>query len=359
MRTVHVVVPAGIDDPARPSGGNHYDRRLCAGLIEQGWLVLEHRLPGSWPVPGPAAQRACGRALAGIPDRSLVLVDGLIASSLPAVLVPEAQRLELVVLVHLPLGAAQTGGEAWTAEWAVLNSAALVIATSRWTSRWLLAQYRLPPERVSVAEPGVDAAGLAAGTPGGGQLLCVGAVSMIKGHDVLMAALAGIADLAWRCDLVGALDTDPVLVARLRDRARAAGITPRVHFVGPLVGAALQAAYAAADVLVLASRTETYGMVVTEALAHGLPVIATGVGGVPETLGHHGQAERPGLLVPPADPPALGAALSAWLGDAGLRSRLRSAARERRRALPRWATTAALVSHALGAAAESERGARR
>ena len=103
-----------------------------------------------------------------------------------------------------------------------------------------------------------------------------------------------------------------------------------MRFTGPRTGADLAAAYAAADVLVLASRGETYGMVVTEALARGLPVIATAVGGLPEALGRGPGGDLPGLLVPPDDPAALAAALRRWLGEPDLRQRLRQSAAERR-----------------------------
>jgi glycosyltransferase involved in cell wall biosynthesis len=123
----------------------------------------------------------------------------------------------------------------------------------------------------------------------------------------------------------------------------------RVQFVGTRTGPDLDRAYAAADLLVLASHAETYGMVVTEALARGLPVIATDVGGVAEALGH----PRPGLLVAPGDPAALGAALRRWLEDGELRDRLRRAARGRRGSLRTWAATSAEVASALAAAAAS------
>ena len=92
-------------------------------------------------------------------------------------------------------------------------------------------------------------------------------------------------------------------------------------------------------------------MVVTEALAHGLPVVATEVGGVPEALGHGADGVRPGLLVPPGEPAALGAALRAWLGDAELRLRLRRAAGERRASLSGWSTTASVLAGVLAEAA--------
>ena len=129
-----------------------------------------------------------------------------------------------------------------------------------------------------------------------------------------------------------------------------AGLDDRVHLAGPRTGAALQHSYAAADLVVLASRAETYGMVVTEALARGVPVLAADVGGVAEALGHAAHGIRPGLLVPPGDPAALGDALRAWLGDAELRSRLRRAARERRGSLAGWSTTATVIAGVLAGA---------
>ena len=106
-----------------------------------------------------------------------------------------------------------------------------------------------------------------------------------KGHDVLLDALATVTDLSWRCACVGSLDRDPAFADALRRRVRDGGLADRVCFPGPRTGADLDRSYAAADLLVLASRAETYGMVVTEALARGLPVVATDVGGVPEALG--------------------------------------------------------------------------
>ena len=114
-----------------------------------------------------------------------------------------------------------------------------------------------------------------------------------------------------------------------------------------MTGADLGRRYAAADLMVLASRAETYGMVIIEALARGVPVITTEVGGIPEALGHGADGIRPGLLVAPEDPPALAAALRAWLTDAELRRRLRQAAYARRKTLPRWSNTTAILADVL------------
>jgi glycosyltransferase involved in cell wall biosynthesis len=201
---------------------------------------------------------------------------------------------------------------------------------------------------VQVVRPGVDAACLGTGTPAGGQLLCVAAVTPVKGHDLLVTALAQVADLAWDCTCVGALDLDPGFVDRVRGLAEAGVIGDRVHFTGPLTGADLDRAYAGADLLVLASRAESFGMVATEALARGLPVVAPSVGGLPEALGRARDGTVPGLLVALEDARALGAALRGWLTDDALRDRLRAAARDRRSSLPTWADTGRALSRALG-----------
>jgi len=346
----HVVVLEGIDDTARPSGGNTYDRRVCRGLAALGWTVHEHAVPGPWPAADAEGRAALARTVGRIPDGATVLLDGLIASTAPEVLVPHAARLRQVVLVHMPLGHRPPDGEAGATrarERAVLAAAAAVVTTSAWTRRRLGELYGLPADRVHVAEPGVDGAGLAPGTAAGDALLCVAAVTPDKGHDVLLDALATATDLSWRCACVGSLDRDRAFAETVRRRARDRRIGDRVRFAGARTGPDLDRAYAAADLLLLPSRAETYGMVVTEALARGVPVLAADVGGVTEALGHGQDGDRPGLLVPPGDHAALGAALRAWLTDAGLRGRLRRAARERRTSLRGWPATSAVLAGVL------------
>jgi glycosyltransferase involved in cell wall biosynthesis len=177
-----------------------------------------------------------------------------------------------------------------------------------------------------------------------------------KGHDVLIEALATLTDLPWTCVCVGATDRAPDHVERLRRLTRSYGLGERVRFVGPRTGADLASAYAAADLLVLPSRAETYGMVVTEALARGLPVVASAVGGVPEALsGVPGSLRRtargdlPGALVPAGDPVALAGALGGWLREPRTRRWMRDAALDRRAGLPGWDATARSVADVVGA----------
>jgi glycosyltransferase involved in cell wall biosynthesis len=350
VTSVHLVVPSGIDDPARPSGGNTYDRRIGHELAATGWSVHEHVAPGPWPNPDVAAREDLAAVISGIPDGAVVLVDGLVGSPSADVLVPHAGRLRLVVLVHMPLGVGASDDPIEASERALLSAATAVVTTSQWTRHRLLDLYALRPDRLHVAEPGVDPAALATGTAGGGRLLCVAAVTPVKGHDLLLAALATVKDLIWRCVCVGALDRDACFAETVRRQAWDTGIGDRVEFVGPRVGDDLDLAYAASDLLVVGSRAETYAMVVTEALARGLPVVAASVGGLPEALGEAPDGSRPGLLATPEDPQALGAALRRWLVDEDLRGRLRQAARKRRTGLPDWSATTGRVARALTAA---------
>ena len=351
MTAVHMVVPEGIDDPTRPSGGNTFDRRVRCGLAAAGWTVHVHEVPGSWPRPDAASYAALAGTVSRIPDGAVVLLDGLVSSPAPEVLVPLAGRLRLVALVHMPLGQGTTHDGVRDREGAVLSAARSVVTTSAWARRVLLELYPLRGDSVHVAEPGADAADLAPGTATAGALLSVAAVIPGKGHDVLLDALAMLAGFRWHCLCVGSLERDPAFAEGLRRRVLDGGMDGRVHFTGPQTGVDLDRSYGASDLLVLPSRGETYGMVVTEALGRGLPVVATEVGGVPEAMGHGSDGTRPGLLVAPDDPAALCDALRAWLLDADLRRRLRRAARERRASLAGWSKTTSVVAGVLAGAA--------
>ncbi|MDQ7903978.1 glycosyltransferase family 4 protein [Phytohabitans sp. ZYX-F-186] len=345
MTELHVVVPAGVDDPAVPSGGNRYDRRACEGLAALGWHVVEHPVDGGWPRPAAAQVTRLAATLAAVPDGALILLDGLVACAAPEVVVPACARLRLAVLVHLPLVDEAGDADLDARERETLRAAAAVVATSEGAARRLAALHGL--DGVRVATPGVDPAPLSPASAAGSRLLCVAAVTPRKAQDVLLSALTSLTELDWTCAFVGALDRDPVYTARVT--ATAGELGDRVNFAGPLVGADLDARYAEADLLVLPSHAETYGMVVTEALARGVPVLAAEVGGVPEALGWAPARVQPGMLVPPGDPAALADALRRWLTQPEVRVNLRAAAAARRSTLDGWGATARALAGALDA----------
>jgi glycosyltransferase involved in cell wall biosynthesis len=324
-----------VEDPALVSGGDVYDRRMIDGLRALGLDVRDAQVPGTWPRPDAAARFALDRVL-GAGDGA-VLLDGLVACGVPEVVVPHAARRPLAVLVHLPLTEEQPDLD--ERERAVLHAADVVIGTSPWTARRLRARHGLAA--VEVAAPGVDPAPIAPGTDGAHRLLCLGAVTPTKGQDVLVAALAALDGIPWTCDLVGPVGRAPDFVADLRAAVARHGLTDRLRIPGPLAGVDLDETWRATDLLVAPSRVETYGMVVTEALARGIPVVASAVGGLPETLGDGG------VLTPAEDVPALVAALRRWFADQEHRAGRRISARSQRCRLTRWTQTSRRVRQAL------------
>jgi glycosyltransferase involved in cell wall biosynthesis len=348
---VHVVVPEGFDNPGHPTGGNIYDQRVCAGLAEAGWEVLVRAVAAAWPVPDPGARTELARIISAIPDHEITLIDGLIASPTSAQLLPHAGRIRMTVLLHMPLATAldtSHDADARHSERVVLRAAAGVVVTSEWTRQQVLTRYSIPSGRVHVARPGVDRVA-APPRPVRGHLMCVGAVGRHKGQDLLIEALAELGELEWQCVLAGPLDRDPDFVGQLQARITGLGYGHRVRLAGVLTAAELSHAYSTADLLVAPSRSETYGMAVTEALAHGLPVVAAAVGGLPEALGSGADGTCPGRLIPPCDPAALAAAIGDWLGDERYRHRLRAAALERRSSLTGWELTTRQIGNALSA----------
>lgn len=332
--TPYLVVPGDVDDPTRPSGGNAYDRRVRDGLGAEQIAV-----DGTWPRPDTAARAALDRALAALPDGATVLLDGLVACGVPETVERHAARLDLVVLVHLPLGDELGAGDLAPLEHRALHAARAVVATSPWTARRLRDLHGL--DHVPVAVPGVDPAPLARGTDGATRLLCVGSITPTKGQDLLVDALGAVAARPFTCDLVGPLTRDPEHVATVRAAISLHGLDGRVRLVGPLAGPELDAAYAATDLLVLPSRVEAYGMVVTEALARGVPVLAADTGGVRDAL------DGGGRLVPRRDAAALAAALRCWLTDPALRTGMRADALARRGRLDGWEVTSRCLAQVL------------
>ncbi len=331
MTQVDLALPGRLD---RRTGGTIYDRRIVEGLRALGWRVTVHEMAGAYPGVDAAARDAAAavRAAAGRP----LVVDGL---ALPAFgLDAGAPAAGVIALVHHPL-AEETGlapdlaERLRVAERAALARVDGIIVTSPFTARALRRDYGVAPERVTAVPPGVDPLPQGNGTrqPGPVRLLSVAAVVPRKGHDLLVAALAGMADLDWELTCIGATDRDPDLMAEIAARVAAAGLGDRGRFAGEVDEAALADARRSADLFVHPAHYEGYGMALAEALRAGLPVIAAAGGAVAETV-----PEAAGLLVPPGDGPALAAALRRAVADPGLRRRLALGAAAAGAALPDW-----------------------
>jgi glycosyltransferase involved in cell wall biosynthesis len=340
-----LVVPGRLD--AR-TGGSLYNRHMADALRRRGWLVDVRELRGNYPRPDAAALDEAARTLAALPSGVMVVVDGMALSAMPDIVEGESSRLCIVALVHLPIAADvelddHTAARFEASERRALEASRLVVVTGEATIP-LLARYALPADRVVVVEPGTHPASLARGSVGTTlQLLCVATITPGKGHDVLVRALAACGARAdWRLTCAGSLTRDRATAAHVRALVAELGLEDRVSFVGDLDAGALERCYDAADLFVLATRQETFGMAVAEALAHGLPVVSTGTGAIPTLVG-----QQAGLLAPPGDVSALTEALARAIGDADLRARLAAGARHVRERLPTWDHAAGRMAAAL------------
>jgi glycosyltransferase involved in cell wall biosynthesis len=344
MKSIAFVVPGRL---CERTGGYLYDRRVVDGLRQRGWAVDVLELDASFPYPTPAAMEHAGRALAAVRNGSIAIIDSLALGAMSELVVQQASRLRIVALVHLPLAATSDLDPATAArfdegEHRALRAAALVIVTGKATLP-RIARHELDPSRVIVAEPGTDRAPLARGSNGHPlELLSVATLNPEKGHERLLQALSEVRNVEWRLTCAGSLTRHPATTDRVRNALARLGLEDRVSLGGDLDGPALEACYDRADLFVLATRQETYGMAVAEAVAHGLPVVATMTGAIPELLG-----DGAGLLVPVGDTPALVEALSRVLTDGGLRARLAEGARRMRDRLPTWDDTSDRISAAL------------
>src|SRR5262249_9289704 len=258
--------------------------------------------------------------------------------ALPDEVAPHASRLAIVALVHHPL-ALETGLDARHAaalddsERRALRAARHVVVTSRGTAS-ALAGYDVAAGRISVVEPGTDPAPLASRheprhEPDVVSLLCVATLTPRKGYELLFDALASVRCRNWRLRCAGSLDRDPATAARLRARLHDATLADRVQFLGDLDTARLAVEYDRADVFVLATLYEGYGMAVAEALARGLPVVSTATGAIADLVGTDA-----GVVVAPGDAAALTDALTQVIADTDLRERLAAGARRVRDRLP-------------------------
>jgi len=329
------------------TGGYGYDRKIIDGLRARGWSVSVSRLDDSFPRPTPDARRVTARFLADLPDAALVLVDGLAFGAMADEAERQQERLRFVALVHHPL-AAETGLEADAVDTLIgserraLATTRRVIVTSRATAQ-SLDSYGVPRGRVTVVEPGTERAPLARGSKDGIlRLLCVATLVPRKGHATLMQALAVLGDRKWRLTCVGSLDRDPETTAKIRALVAASGLEDRVEFAGELDELALAVHYDQSDLFVLPTFYEGYGMAVAEALARGLPVIATPTGAIPDLV-----SDGAGVLVRPGDSKALAAELRDVFDHPDWRQRLTDGARRARHRLPTWKQAVDAMAAAL------------
>jgi glycosyltransferase involved in cell wall biosynthesis len=344
---VYFAVPGDIE--AR-TGGSVYDRKVIDALREDGWRVELLTWPASFPFPSEACRDEAEDSLAAVPDDSLVMIDGLALGVLSGLARREAQRLRLVGLVHHPL-ALETGldpdqaGIMAASERDALACCRAVIVTSETTAAIVEAAFGVPGELITVATPGIDVRSPAERTarrPGPPRLLAMGSVTPRKAHHILVEALALIADLDWTCTIAGSLERDPDAAEALKEQIVDLGLQDRIAVVGEVSEAEAAGLYAWADIFTLASVYEGYGMVFSEALAFGLPIVATTGGAIPEVV-----SAEAGILVAPGDAAAFAGALREIVSDPVRRSALAEGSQAAGAYLTGWDRTAATIAARL------------
>ena len=346
VKPLAFAVPGDLDPP---TGVYAYDKRMIAELRKLGWDVEVIDLGNEFPRPSDAAVKHAQGKLAAVAQGTPIVIDGLAFGVLPDAAAALAAHHRLVALVHHPLAleSGLTSEEALAlrvSERTALAQAHHVVTTTRTVVQTLLADYGVPAAKLSTAPPGTDKVAPARGNGGTGlvALLAVGALVPRKGYDVLIAALATLRKLPWRLTIAGDRTRDPATVQQVAADIARHDLTGRITLAGAVPDERLDAFYDGADLFVLPSRYEGYGMAFAAAIARGLPVIGTDAGAIPEAV-----PTGAGILVPPDNVPALAAALHRLITDTRERGRLAAAARSAAAQLPTWADSAVLFSRAL------------
>lgn len=316
------------------TGGYAYDRQMIAGLNAAGLTVHHIELSALFPAPDSNALSDAAQRVAAIPDGALVLADGLAWGAMGAIAEHEHGRLRIIALCHHPLAfeaglSSAQQNDLFQSEKVALDHAMAVVVTSAATARLLNNAYNVPMDKLVVALPGTTPQTFAPCEGNPPVLLTVATLTQRKAHDVLIDALSRITNLPWRARFAGGSAFDPAWAARLQKMTDTVGLSERITFVGSV--ADLTAEYSGADLFVLPSRFEGYGMVFAEALSFGLPVVAARAGAVPDVV-----PDSAGVLVPPDNATALALTLHELLTDRPRFERLRAGAQAAASQLPDW-----------------------
>jgi glycosyltransferase involved in cell wall biosynthesis len=342
-----------VGDTGRKTGGYLYNARVISGLRQRG-LEIEEVVAGE---ASPEEQRTAASRFGSTFDPSrfdTIVVDALARIAVAPHLDRWLSWLPVVALVHeLPsvasgMSGSETGARERDYENLLLRADLLVAVSDH--GRNVLQSRGVFPGRIHVVPPGFDGVRTGDGSParGDGPVRALSVAQWIprKGILTLVEAWTLGERKGAVLELIGETDADPDYTLLVRAAIDAA---PRDTIVvsGCVDDASLGASYAAADLFVLPSRYEGYGIVYAEALAFGLPIVACDAGPVPDIVGREAA-----ILVKPDDKEALCAALDLLLGDPTLRAKMSATASHRASRLPRWEDTIVGFEKALRAVAD-------
>jgi len=327
------------------TGGYAYDRRLLAELHALGHKIEYLPLSSRFPVPDAEALADAAAQFAALPDQAIVIADGLAYGVMDTIAEQHAARLNIIALCHHPLMleaglSSALAQQLFLSEQRALNAAKAVLVTSAMTGKILTEQFAISATKIVVAPPGTDPQPFAPCSGNPPVLLTLATLTRRKAHDLLIDALARIKHLAWSARFVGGMDFNPAWVALLKNKVASYGLEERILFIGNVADSASE--YSAADLFVLPSLFEGYGMAFAEALSFGLPIVAARAGAVPDVV-----PASAGILVTPNDSVALADALQRLLTDTAVCKQYQTGAQAAAQHLPSWKDTAAVVANLI------------
>jgi len=314
------------------SGGNKYNAKLAGHLSALGVDVETVTVDGDWPVGSLADRQRFADMLDG---GTTVIADGLVASGAPDEIAGAINAgTQVWILSHMALA------DHPEREAKALAAATGIICPSAHAAAELETKHGT--QRMVIATPGANKADPAEGSQPP-HIVAVAALLPNKSQLELVECLATLQDVEWSAALIGSKEADPRYAAEVRAAVEHYGLENRIKVTGELTGPTLEVQWHKADLSVLLSRSESFGMVVTESLAHGVPVLVRQGTGAVEALGR----PEAGAALDLTQEGTLATTLRTWLTDEALQERWRNSALRARDHLQGWDTTAATVLEAL------------
>lgn len=332
------VIPGDIN---LPTGGYRYDREIINAWQNSGVDVTLININGNYPFPTNADKQTALNKIAELPKADIAVVDGLLGGASPEFMQALSKVLPTVALIHHPL-CLENGLDEETAktlessELAGLAFTSGIITTSPATTLTVSNLFEYNKDKIHTVLPGVERGETSKGSNNSTvNLLCVGSIIERKGHKDLLLALSELTKLDWHLDCIGSTDFDAALFVELKQILETKQLTNKVTFHGSVSEEAILNGYTKADVFVLPSLFEGYGMAYAEAIVRGLPVIGTTAGAIPDTV-----PKTCGILVEPSNIQSLRQALQKMIMDKELRNQYHEAAIKAELSFPTWESSA-------------------
>ena len=273
---LHLIIS---DEISSLTGGYIYNNHIVEGLRRQGYSIKVHTLMNDFPFPSQESIKLCRNILISIPIGEVIIFDSLVFGVIPDLLKEIKPYHPIVALMHLPLMFGDFNDESkmllTALEFEAFNYANLIIVTSKFLKS-KLQSIGIDSDRIKVVIPGVSIYSHKthyALKPS--HLLYVANYTVNKSHNLLIEALSGLKHLDWTLHCYGNVETDSACFNSLSGLVNENFLQNRIMLCKSVHGKALSSVYSSADIFIHPSSFETYGMVLSEALSHGIPVIVS------------------------------------------------------------------------------------